>query len=184
MGQWDAGTEVLLTPSPDDPNYTLRTYPDQIKYAGVVDFDNLYNTMIEWFTSRKYDFYETLYKDKPPELELEWTAKRKLDEFYQHRIEVSFHLYDVKEVEAIKDGVKKKMIYCRMVITFKPYLMLDWQGKWKGSMFMKLLYKVYFKNVIYREFQLKYADPLYFLYYGLHNKVKECLGMESATNAY
>jgi hypothetical protein len=184
MAPWDAGTEVLLTPNPDDPNYTLRAYPDQIKYAGVVDFENLYRTMIEWFTSRKYDFYETLYKDKPPELELEWVAKRKLDEFYQHRFELYFHLYDVKEVEAIKDGIKKKMIYCRMAITFRPILRLDWQDKWKGSTFLKMLYKFYFKNVIYREFQLKYADTLYYLYYGLHNKVKECLGMESATNAY
>jgi hypothetical protein len=184
MAPWDAfkDKEILL-PGVED-NYTLRSYPDMIKFAGVVDFENLYKTMIEWFTGRKYDFYETLYKDKPPELELEWTAKRKLDEFYQHRIEISFHLYDVKEVEAIKDGVKKKMIYCRMVITFKPYLVLDWQKKWTGSMPMAMLYKLYFKNVIYREFQLRYAEALILLYYGLHKKVKECLGMESATNAY
>ena len=108
---WDTMTDFLLVGSPGDSNYTLRAYPDQIKYAGVVDFEHLYRTMIEWFNSRKYDFYEVLYKDKPPELELEWVAKRKLDEFYQHRIEISFHLYDVKEVEAIKEGIKKKMIY-------------------------------------------------------------------------
>lgn len=184
MVPWEAGTEFQLTPSTGDPNYTLRAYPDQIKYAGVVDFENLYQTMIGWFRGRKYDFFETLYKDKPPELELEWTAKRKLDEFYQHKIEISFHLYDVKEVEAIKDGVKKKMIYCRMVITFKPILLLDWQKRWQTSIFMRMLYKFYFRNVIYREFQLKYADALYYLYYGLHAKVKECLEMESASNAY
>lgn len=184
MVPWEAGTDVLLTPNKDSPNYTLRAYPDQIKYAGVVDFENLYRTMIDWFTSRKYDFYETLYKDKPPELELEWTAKRKLDEFYQHRIEISFHLYDVKEVETIKGGIKKNMIYCRMVITFRPYLELDWQKRWTGSILKRMMYKFYFMNVIYREFQLKYADSLYYLYYSLHTKVKECLDMESASNAY
>jgi hypothetical protein len=182
MVPWEAGTEFLLTSG--SPNYTLRSFPDQIKYSGVVDFEKLYRTMVEWFTSRKYDFYETLYKDKPPELELDWTAKRKLDEFYQHRIEIYFHLYDIKEVEAIKDGVKKKMIYCRMVITFRPYLVLDWQKRWTGNIFKRILYQFYFKNVIYREFELLYADPLYYLYYNLHAKVKECLEMESASNAY
>ena len=63
---------------------------------------------------RKYDFYETLYKDKPPELELEWTAWKKLNDMYAHQIEMSFHLFDIEDVEAIKDGKKKKLVKCRI----------------------------------------------------------------------
>ena len=181
MAGWNQGREYMLF---DEANYTLRSYPDQIKYAGVVDFEGLYRMMIGWFKERKYDFYGTLYKDKPPELELEWTATRKIDEFYKHKIKTTFHLYDVKEVEAIKDGVKKKMIYCRIVITFEPTLMWDWQKKWKGNVFMDMLFRFYFKNVIFREWQMKWIDPLWYLYYSYFTKVKKYLGMEADFNAW
>jgi hypothetical protein len=174
-------TEIELTKA---GNYTLRSFNDQIKYAGIVDFDGLYRMMTSWFIERKYDFYETLYKDKPPELELEWTASRKVNEFYKYKIEILFHLWDVKEVEVIKEGVKKKMIECRMMVRFVPTLIIDWQDKWKGGWLVDTIWKIYFKNVIYREIELKYGDTLWYHIYSLHAKVKELLGMEAGSNAY
>lgn len=165
-------------------NYTLRTYYDQIKFRGIVDFDGLYQMMTQWFIERKYDFYEGLYKDKPPELELEWRAERKIDEFYKYQIDVNFHLFDIKEVEVIKDGVKKKMIDCRMLIWFIPTLIIDWQDRWKGGWMVNTAWKIYFNNIIKREWQLKYADTLVYHTYDLHAKVKEFLGMETGGSGY
>jgi hypothetical protein len=165
-------------------SYVLRPTPDMIHYSGIVDFEGLYRMLVKWFRDRKYDFYETLYKDKPPELEIEWAAWRKLDDFYKHDIRISFHLYDIKDVETIKDGVKKKMIYTRMIMKFDPIIIYDWQNRWSESPLTKVLFKFYMANVVKREFQLKYADALWYLHYQLHAKVKEFLGMETAGNAF
>lgn len=157
---------------------------DMLKFSGVIDFDGLYRLVAKWFADRKYDFYETLYKDKPPELELEWIAKRKVDELYQYKIRLYFHLWDVKTVEAIKDGTKKKLTSCRMTIEFDPTVVVDWQDRWSESKFTKALLDFYINNIIKRELQLKYVDPLWYVVYRLHNIMKEYLEMETRGNAY
>jgi len=165
-------------------NYTLRSFMDQVKYVGIVDFDALYKMMTQWFIERDYDFYEGMYKDKPPELELDWVAKRKVNDFYQYKFEIYFHLWDIREVDVIKDGVKKKMIETRMMIQFSPILRIDWQDRWTGNWFIKTMFKFYTENVIKREIELKYADTLWYHFYNLQGKVKDCLGMETGGNAY
>ncbi len=157
---------------------------DFLRYAGVVDFDALYLKVVAWFKKRGYDFYEVLYKDKPPELEIEWHATRKLDDFYRYRMEMYFHIFDIEEVEAIKDGKKKKMMKCRFWVYFDPVVEVDWQNRWSGNPFTEKLYKFYFNFVIKREFQLKIADPFWYITYDLHNLFKEQLGMETAGNVY
>lgn len=157
---------------------------EMLKYQGTFDIDELYVLLTKWFKDRKYDFYEQLYKDKPPELELEWMALKKIDEMYQYKIRMYFHLFDVKTVEVIKDGKKKKMIFCRMTIEIDPSVIVDYQDRWTKTEFNKKLFDFYFKKIIFREFQLKVADPLWYIAYKLQNEIKEFLGMESRGNAY
>ncbi len=157
---------------------------DVIQYKGVVDFDKLYNRMISWFRDRKYDFYETLYKDKPPELEIEWSANRKVDDFYKYQIDVSFHLFEIEKVEAVKNGETKQMISTRMWIRFEPTLIADWQDRWGENKFTEILLKFYLGYVAKRDLQLQYADPLWYITYQLHNIVKEELGMTTAGGSY
>ncbi len=178
--------EVKLFFDPKDEGmYNFFSHKkDFLKYKGVFDFDALYKLMAKWFMDRKYDFYEQLYKEKPPELEIEWIAKRKVDEFYQYKIRLYFHLFDVKTVEAIKEGVKKKLTSCRMIIEFDPSVIVDWQGRWSENKFTDKLLGFYIRNVIKRELQLKYGDPLWYITYRLHNIVKEFLEMETRGSAY
>jgi hypothetical protein len=157
---------------------------DYIKYFGIIDLDNLYREIVKWFKDRKYDFYETLYKDKPPELELEWHAERKVDDFYRYIIEIYFHFYDIEEIDVIQHGVKKKMIRSRVWIKIEPFVELDYQDRWSDTAFKKALFTFYFNNIIKREFLLLHADKLWYISYRLHKRFKELLGMETATNAY
>lgn len=157
---------------------------DFLKYQGTFDFDGLYKLLAKWFIDRKYDFYEQLYKDKPPELEIEWVAERKLDEFYKYKIRMYFHLFDIKIVEAIKDGKKKKLMFTRMVIEFDPSVIVDYQDRWSESAFTQKLLGIYLKHIIRRELQLKIADPLWYIVYRLQNVIKEYLDMETKGNAY
>jgi hypothetical protein len=157
---------------------------DYIKYQGIVDMDALYKMVAQWYRDRKYDFYEQLYKDKPPELELEWVATKKVNSFYLFKVRMYFHFYDVEDIEVIKDGEKKMMAKTRVWIEIEPSLVIDWQNNWAGTSFKEKLFEFYTTKIIKREMQLKYADPLWYIYYQLHNKIKEFLGMETASNAY
>ncbi len=48
-----------------------------LKFKGAFDLDGVYKTMYKWLEDRQYEVHETMYKAKPPELEIEWTAERK-----------------------------------------------------------------------------------------------------------
>ena len=176
--------KLFMDPGDKDKYHIYRHKKDFLKFKGVFDFEGLYRLMAKWFMDRQYDFYEKLFKNKPPELEIEWVAKRKVDELYQFKIRLYFHLWDVKEVEAIKEGVKKKLTSCRMIIEFDPSVIIDYQDRWSESKFTQSLLKFYVLNVVKREVELKYADPLWYINYRLHNLVKEYLDMEVKGNAY
>lgn len=176
--------EFHLFFDPGKEEHMFSHKQDFLKFSGVFDFDGLYRLMAKWFKDRKYDFYENLYKDKPPELELEWIGERKLDDFYKYKIRLYFHLWDMKTVEAIKDGQKKKLTSCRMIVEFDPSVVVDYQNRWTENAFTEKLFGFYFKNIIKREFQLKIADPLWYISYRLQNVMKEYLEMETRGNAY
>ncbi|MBW2970750.1 hypothetical protein KY320_01165 [Candidatus Woesearchaeota archaeon] len=157
---------------------------DFLKYQGVLDLEGLYKAMAAWFKERKYDFYEKLYKDKPPELELSWIGERKVNDFYKYTIELYFHFYDIEKVEVIQNGKKKDMVKTRVWISFKPVVIVDWQNRWDKTPLTKTLFKLYFNHVIKREVELLHADKLWYITYKLHNLVKNYLGMETKGNAY
>ena len=59
---------------------TWSLQEDYLRYKGVWDHEKVYRTMHDWLVARGYRMMESLYKDKPPETEIEWIAKKKVDE--------------------------------------------------------------------------------------------------------
>lgn len=164
--------------------------PLLIRYKGVFDFEGLYRMMHAWIINKRFLFHEKLYKDKVytpfgNELEIEWEAEKKVTEYIKQHIAIKFHLWDFAEVEVIKDGKKVKMTKSRMEIKFDATLEFDYMKKFeKGGKFAEKLGKFYQEKIIYWEWRIKYANPLAYQIYDLHNKVKTFLNTDSAYNAY
>ena len=80
----------------------------RVKYKGIYSWTGLYDLMHKWFTAREFEFHEKLYKDKTsPELsetEVKWWAIRKVSGYIMYRIEIFFHLWNLKEIEVVKEG--------------------------------------------------------------------------------
>jgi len=170
----------------------IRTPPLIIRYKGVFDYEGMYKMMHAWLINKRYLFHENKYKDKVAtpfgnEIEIAWTAEKKVTEFIKEIIKIEFHLWDHSEVEVIKDGRKVKMSKTRMEIKFFADMELDYMKKFNGesaSPFVKELGKFYVEHVIYWDWRIRYANSLEYAVYDLHAKVKKYLNMESGSNAY
>src|SRR4030042_1912250 len=74
-------------------DYDMSSKRASVKFRGAFDLDGLYKTMYKWFEDKQFEFHETLYKSKSPELELEWRAERKKTGYIRDVIRVHFHLF-------------------------------------------------------------------------------------------
>lgn len=157
---------------------------DSIRYKGVFDMKKVYNGMYDWFTKRGYRFMETQYKHKPPETEIDWCAIRKVDDYFRYNITIQFYIWDIEDVEVVREGKKQKMQQGRMKITFSCGFTSDYSGRWEGSWLKKKMEKIYNKYIIYREIQFKHMITLYYVLYELHELTKQLLGMETTGGAY
>lgn len=157
---------------------------DYLTYKGIFDLNKLYNMMVKWFKERNYKFYETLYKDKPSRREIEWAAEKKIDANIMYKINIAFLLWDVENVDVIKDGEKKNMSRARMTITLNASVITDYSKKWESSAFLKFWEKIYIYHIIRKDIEFKHIDKLYYILYSLHELIKQTLEMEASGGAY
>ena len=161
----------------------------RIKYKGVFDLDALYRGSANWFKERKYELNETLYKSKPPELELNWKGVRKKTGFYKEVIEVHFHLFETRPVEVIEKGIKKQYADATMTITIWGAVETDYEdifgeSKWRDSSLKRKLLDFYNKHIVKLELDTMQVDVLYYEMYNLQTLMKKLIGMKTTGSAY
>ena len=69
-----------------------------IRYKGVWDMQDLYQSMVDYFMRKKFKFYERIYKHKHPspfgiERQYIWRAVRKESEWLQFTVDIYYHTY-------------------------------------------------------------------------------------------
>jgi len=150
----------------------------------VWDHEKVYRTMHDWLVARGYRMMESLYKDKPPETEIEWIAKKKVDEYVAYQFKVYFFIWDLEDAEVAKGGEKRVMQKGRMKITLSAAVITDYSGRWETTPFWKWLEGVYNKYIALRDLEVKHMDNLYYVLYKLHELIKQTLEMETAGGVY
>ncbi|MEA3430371.1 MAG: hypothetical protein U9R08_03805 [Nanoarchaeota archaeon] len=159
-----------------------------LRFSGIFDFDGLYKLMVNWLSDKNYGFAEPVYKDKPMEggreVEIEWYAYKKIDQFYKYVIEVAFHLWEVSPAEVILNGEKKMLTKARMEIKIKGTIEVDYEERWKRSQFREMLFNFYFKYIIMKKFELTILNPFYYRLYDLFTMVKDFLNMSTKGSAF
>lgn len=165
-----------------------QMYRVRVRFKGVFNLDGLYKKMVLWFKRRHFEFQERLYKDKPPELEIVWQARRRRTGYIMDIIDVHIHIFDMEPVEVIERGVRKQLTHARMTITLLPtietgYADIFGHQKWNSD-FHRRLMEFYNKYVLKRDLDLAYDDTLYYELYVLHAFIKDYLKMEARGNMY
>jgi hypothetical protein len=151
-------------------------------YKGTFDLNGLYNLCRKFFNEKRYeDFYETLHKAKTPELELEWTAAKKMTSYYKHYVYLTFHFWGVKYIESVVDGKPKKLVNCRFTVTFDADIKDDYDGAWETekSPFRAKLKYFYENYIVKKEYMVNHYDVLVEEIRELQDRMKDYLGMEA-----
>ena len=163
--------------------------PFILKYNGRFDLDRLYRKMAAWSMENGFYFEEKSYKHKVPspagaEDEIKWSGWRKITDYFKYHIFVDIYLFDLKDVEVVQNGEKKKLVKARMQIIFRLKLEDDFSGRFTGSQFNEWLRKVYDKYVIKKMRDVLWEDEIYYQLIKIQTVAKEELDMQAKTNAY
>ena len=163
--------------------------PHRIKYDGIFDWEGLYHLIYRWFVSRNYYFEETSIKHKTPsplgaEVKMEMSGWRKTTPYVKEWVTIFFIFYDMREVEVIKDGKKKKLTKGKVIMEIHGYVETDWQNRWGTTQFGQYLKEFYDKFFIKKDLENIWWDRLYYIMYKLHTEIKTFLDMEAKENAY
>lgn len=168
--------------------WPLHERLSKLRYKGIFDLPNLYHKMFMWGEERDYEFFERAYKHKwrgkSAEIELKWIFQQELSSFTKALIKVHFHLWDYKEVEVVKDGVKKKMNSARMFIDFTGEMHMDWQNRWSDTWWKRKMRDFYIDYVMRQEAATSWWDKLWYNANKLQQLTKRELGMESESDVY
>jgi hypothetical protein len=161
-----------------------------IQKVGIIDLDGLYKTMRRWFYDYKYYFEEPTSRVRPGsaagiELEWIWKAWRKINDYAKFNVRVYFYIWDVKDLEVIKDGEKVKLTKCRIMIEFDGDVEFDYSNVFEKTKIGRYLFNIYNNLILQHERQLAaWWDQHYYHLYKLQTITKEYLDMEAKGNAY
>ncbi|PIY60417.1 hypothetical protein COY95_01895 [Candidatus Woesearchaeota archaeon CG_4_10_14_0_8_um_filter_47_5] len=160
--------------------------PVYIKFKGVVDIQDFYKKLHDWFVRRKFELHEQVYKAKQTDFGQEdenfWYAQRR--ENWYHMVYMNLYIWTRKQrdVEVIKDGKKKTLQKMEFYICIKTLWILDWQNLFQDSDFTRKIGK-FFHNVIYdNEWFVLNWDKFYYYTIKLQEEIKEWLGMEARSH--
>src|SRR3989344_1768441 len=123
-------------------NPVVPAYDVYIQYKGIFDMQDVYESLVDFFHRRKFKFYEKQQRyRKPcpfgPEVLHQFTAERKVEEFYEWHVNIDIETFDMHEVEVItKEGARKKMMKGRMWVKITGKCMTDYEKIWEKSAFL------------------------------------------------
>jgi len=159
--------------------------PITLRYNGVFDFDALYAEVHEWAKRNGYMWHESSFKHKVPgaegaEQELAWQLTTNVTEFIKYEITFTIHMWEVKDVPM--EGHKKPLMRARLYIIINGIIEHDWQKKFGGTPFAKLLGKLYMKLI--NPIETIYFDQLYYRIWNLHAQIKKYFDMQAKKHPY
>lgn len=126
---------------------------EKLKYAGLLDLEQVYKFAYEWLRKEDMTTVEDLYSEKikssGKELEIKWISSKKLTDYFKETFKMKWRILGMTDVEVEIEGRKKKMNkVVELSIEIEGILEKDYSSKWEGSAFNKFLKEVYNKYVI------------------------------------
>lgn len=136
---------------------------EKLKFVGISDLDEAYKFARDWFLKEDFNLVEDSYSEKAKssgkEIEIEWTASKKVTDYFKMTIKPKWRILGMTEVEVEIDGRKKKMNkFVELAIEIKGLLEKDYSNKWEGSAFNRFIKDVYNKYVIPQTTSQKEGD--------------------------
>ncbi len=168
----------------------------RIKYKDYFHMKNLYIMIREWLIEEGFanrddpafpeEFYlQREHQKAGEELWIWWRFEKKAGEgmhrggsYWSYFLDVDFHIILLREVEVMHQGTKYKTNWGEPEITIWAKLMYDPEGKWRKSLLMSELHKLFFKRLFKKEFE-SHRLELYREAYRLSEAIKTFLKLKT-----
>ncbi|MFH1848948.1 MAG: hypothetical protein ABH879_02060 [archaeon] len=156
-----------------------------LQYKGIFNFQKLYSMIAKWYQDRNYEFHETNYKMKPDteEMELYWQGWRDDTDYIRVTVDLYMHVWDLQDIEAIKNGKKLKMAKARFRVFFRGRIDTDAEGRWGGTPFFEALRDFYDKYIFKKRLDM-YINKIENETHGFVEMFKKELGMEAKSDVF
>jgi hypothetical protein len=159
----------------------------EIRYSGEFDYEELYQTIHNWYRTMQYEVVET-YKHKMTgsgaEVELTFKGERKVTEFMKYHIETELKGWGMNEIEAVRNGKKQKLDKGRILVTIKFTLELDYNSRFDRSEFTIRMFNMIRFTLLRKKVIILWGGKLVAEAYNLHTAIKKSLKMETAYSAW
>ncbi|HSU72861.1 MAG TPA: hypothetical protein VLJ21_03360 [Candidatus Binatia bacterium] len=127
------------------------------------------------------DVQEPSYKHKVggegADIEIKMETDRKLNDYVKYFMNVEIRISDMKDVEVVHNGEKRKMQHGRVQVSVSGKAQLDYQKHFEGNKFLKALHDFYHKSIIKMRVE-EYYDYIHSRILRLQRVVRETLGSE------
>ena len=128
-------------------------FSSKVKNTGLFSFRDFYKFCYVWLTDEEgMDVAEEKYKEKlignSKNIEIEWTASKKITDYFKYEIKVAFKIEDLIDVEVTKEGIKTKTNKGGVEVSIKGILSRDYDGKFDKTATRKFMRGIYEKYII------------------------------------
>jgi len=129
-----------------------------IRHRGYFDYDKLFQTWQGWYGEQGFFFPnigdQILHPHKISDFGWEdrmlFSGDKRVTEFVRFRIELKVVLQNMKDVEVVQEGKKRKLTEGLVLIEVIPYIQFDYRGifdgkgkavEWMGKVLQKYILK-------------------------------------------
>ncbi len=156
--------------------------PVRLRYEGVFDFKAFYKQIVSFWTSRNYTFYEKRWSEKEAtpagrEIKFELEAEREVSQMARYYHVIKILALDAHEVDITQDGIIKRKMHMRFVLSCQARLEWDWQNIGKNH---NRIQELFDKYILKRERILVHEDYLLKESQEFIDSIKEFLRMEES----
>ena len=129
-------------------------FSSKIKYTGIFSFKDFYKFCYDWLKDETgldplaEDKYTEKIDGAEKKIEIKWTGKKKLTDYFRFDVEIEMKIEKLKEIEVNQGGAKVKTNQGAVEVAIKGILVRDYEGKFETTAFKKFLRGIYEKWVI------------------------------------
>ena len=151
-----------------------------LRYEGVFNFQELYEHIIHWFTTRNYDYIEKKWKEKEAspegrEITVNMVPEKKVTEYIKYAWELEWKSVDAHPVTI--EGEDNKQMHARFHLHVQATVIEDWQDLGKKHTKLAAFFNKY---IFKRERENVYIAALEQEMQALLDEVQEQLDMQAA----
>ena len=142
-----------------------KVFSSKVKYGEIFNFAEYYKFCHDWLEEEGFWLVEDKYVEKlkgdAKEIDVEWTCKKKITDYFLFEVKVKFKVINMKKIEINYGGNKINTNKGTVETNVTGTLVRDYEAKFEMSGFLKFLRGGYEKWVIpsrVEEFEDKLMD--------------------------